>query len=591
MIYKNNWTIERVYTELQNDNVDLKTPFSFVDTLKTKNKNKKLSLGQIWFNLLLPEKYPLITDVVDKNRIDEILTDIYQKYDLKIATDVVNTLNKESFKLATISPSSLNIKNVISTSNFQKLKDEFLKNAETMTDSQFEKEGNKLLKELMDENVKDTPFIKALESGVSGKLSKDTFKTLMVSKGYCSDIVGNITKVPTAISDGYNIQDYYTAASEARNGFYVKTNAVRTPGYLARKATMAASNMKLTGKDCKTKKYLELYISQINVSTILNRYYIDAKNGEPILITKKNCDELIDTKINLRSPLYCKQKDGICPICYGTTAKSLDTTNIGILSAGALNMVAVNIMMGLRHKAQRFKIIDVDFKNTINNSSANITMLNKLLDIHKNDIYANKDNVIIQINLKDYSEPSYSDLPDKLNLPGMINVEFDNAIFGLPFNFNVDLFKPQNTTQKGKLFTFIYNKKELIMSKDKYIKSLNPELVSKLLDGTVKYIKDETLLLKSLVTEMPKMDLIHLELLVSIIFRNKKDLNSPARLSGYKSTQIVGVKDLPFITGSFISKLGFQDLNKAIKLSLIDENIDKPLSPIDRIMVRNSNYN
>ena len=589
MIYQNNWTIDKVYMELQKDDVNLTTPFSFIDTAKTANKNKKLSLGKIWFNLLLPSDYPLVTKTVDKNGINNILADIYQNYDLKIATDIVNTLNKESFKLSTISPSSLNIDNVIPTLNFQKLKTEFLKNSDTMTDSQFEKEGNKLLKELMTENVEDTPFIKALESGVSGKLSKGTFKSLMVSKGYCSDIVGNITKVPTAISDGYNIQEYYTAASEARNGFYVKTNAVRTPGYLARKATMAASNVKLTGTDCKTKKYLELFITKTNIGTILNRYH--SVNGKLVLITKDNSDKLINTKINLRSPLYCKQKNGICPICYGTTADSLDTINIGILSAGALNMVAVNVMMGLRHKAQRFEIIDVDFKNIIDNSTTNIIMLNKLLKIQKNNIYAAEDNIIIQIDLKEYSNPSYSDLPDKLDLPGMINIEFDNNIFSLPFNFNINLFKPENTTQKGKIFTFKYDKDNLIMTKDKYIKSLNPELVSKLLDGTVKYIKDETLLLKSLVTEMPKMGLTHLELLVSIIFRNKKDLNSPARLSGYKSTQIIGVKDLPFITGSFISKLGFQDLNKAIKTSLIDENIDKPLSPIDRIMVRNSNYN
>ncbi len=589
-LYQNNWTLKQVYTELQKDNVTLSTQFAFINTNKTKNKSKKLSLGKIWFNLLLPDDYPLILDSVDKNKINEILTDIYKKYDLKISTTIVNNLNREAFKLSTISPISLHVENVIPSSEFKKLKEQFVKDSENMTDNQFKNEANKLLTKLMTENVENTPFINALKSGVSGKLSKETFKILMVSKGYCSDIVGNITKVPTAISDGYNIKDYYTAASEARNGFYVKTNAVRTPGYLARKATMASAHIKLSGKDCKTKKYLELFVTKENSKTILNRYYVN-KKGELILITKDNINPLINKKINLRSPLYCKQKDGICPICYGETSKTLNTDNIGILASGALNMVAVNIMMGLRHKAERFEVIKVDFLNILNNSSANLVEINKLLDVQKNNIYAKKDNIIIQIDLKEYSTPSYSDLPDKLNLPGMINIEFDNEIISLPFNFNVDLFKPQNTSQTGQLFTFVYNKKDLIISKDKYMKSLNPELVSKLLDGTVKYIKDETLLLKSLVTEMPKMDLVHLELLVSIIFRDKKDPNQPARLTGYKNIQIVGVKDLPFITGSFISRLGFQDLNKAIKTSLVDENVGKPLSPIDRIMIRNSNYN
>jgi len=586
----NNWTINDIYKKLQNPDVNLKTPFSYVNKIKTKNRTKKLSLGKIWFNILLPDDYPLILDTVDKNKINEILTDIYKKYDLNIATNIVNTLNKEAFKLSTVSPISLSIDNVIPSEEFEKLKQDFIKNSENMTDKQFKNNANKLLKQIIKENVQDTPFIKALESGVSGKLSKETFKTLMVSKGYCSDIIGNITKIPKAVSDGYNVKEYYTAASEARNGFYVKTQAVRTPGYLARKATMAAANIKLDNKECKTKKYLNLTVTNTNIKTILNRYYVNDKD-ETILITKENSKDLINKKINLRSPLYCKSKNGICSICYGETAKQLNTDNIGILAAGALNMVAVNIMMGLRHKSERFEVIDVDFIDILKNSSANISELNNLLDIQKTNIYAKQDNIIIQIDLKNYSTSSYSDLPDKINLPGIINIEFENNITSLPFAFNVDLMKPDQMNQKGKIFTFTYNSGDLIISKDKYMKSLNPELVSKLLDGTVKYITNEIILLESLVKEMPKIGLVHLELLVSILFRDAKNLNKPARLSNYKNIKLVGVKDLPFITGSFISKLGFQDLNKAIKTSLIDENKGKQLSPIDKVMVRNNNYN
>jgi len=581
------WNLDQVYEKLQHPEINLKTPFAFSHKIKTKNKNKTLSLGKIWFNILLPDDYPLITFTVDKDKIDEILKDIYEKYDSNVATEVVNKLNKESFKLSTIAPISLNVENVIPSKKFEKMKKEFIEKAQNMTDNEFKTEANKLLDIIMKENIQDTTFSKALECGVSGKLSKETFKALMVSKGYCTDIVGNITRIPKAISDGYNIEEYYTAASEARNGFYIKTQAVRTPGYLARKATMAAANVKLDDKKCQTKRYLNLLVTKKNINTIQNRYYVDDKN-ELVLITKENSQKLINKKINLRSPLYCKNKDGICPICYGELANQLNTRNIGILAAGALNMVAVNIMMGLRHKSERFEIIDVNFKNILNKSSINI---DDLFDVKKTKIYAKRDNITIQIDLKEYSESSYSDLPDKITLPGIIDVEFDDFVTTLPFTFDVDLMKPKQTIQKGKIFTFIYNAGELVISKDKYTKSLNPELVSKLLDGNVKYIKDEVILLNSLVKEMPKMGLVHLELLVSILFRDAKNLNIPARLTNYKNVKIVGVKELPFITGSFISKLGFQDINKAIKLSLIDENKDKELSPIDRIMIRNNNYN
>jgi len=586
------WTLEKIYETLKDDKVNLTTQYGYANK-KTKNISIKMSLGRIWFNIMLPNNFRLINEPIDKSKIDEIVAELTTKHEPAEMSKILTNLNREAFKLSTISPNSISIDNVTPSDDFKLLKQEFMERAQNMSDEEFKEEGQKLVDILMKESVNDTSFVDALQSGISGKMSKKTFEILMVSKGYCSDINGNSIRVSSGVGDGYSIEDYYHAANEARNGFYVKTQAVRVPGYLSRTATMAASNIKIdnNSKGCNTKRYLILFVNPTNAKTLINRYIVDGE--DLVLLTKKNIKNYINKKIKLRSPLYCKNKDNnICPICYGKLSANLETDNIGILAAGALNMVTVNIMMGLRHKAERFEVIDVDFNDLIDKSSIDKESLSKILVIEKNKIYANKNNIQIQIDLNEYTN-NYSDLPDKMLFPGIIPIHFKNQVFTTPFNFDIYIMKPNLFESKGKLKTFTYDKGELIFSRDKYTSTLNPGIVDKLLNYSVKHIKDEQLLLNALVDEMPKMDLVHLEILVGNMFRDADNPNTPARLSNYKNVKIIGCKQLPFVTGTFINRLAFQDLNKAIKTSLVDadDNDQQKLSPIDKIIVRDSNYN
>ena len=67
------------------------------------------------------------------------------------------------------------------------------------------------------------------------------------------------------------------------------------------------------------KKYFELNVTEDLADLLIGRYYIDGTK----LIQIENQKDIINKKIKLRSPLYCKAENGICPICYGDLYKKL----------------------------------------------------------------------------------------------------------------------------------------------------------------------------------------------------------------------------------------------------------------------------
>jgi len=68
------------------------------------------------------------------------------------------------------------------------------------------------------------------------------------------------------------------------------------------------------------------------------------------LIDENNIDNLIGKKIKLRSPLYCKAKDGICITCAG---KQIERTGVdghlGMRACSVLYLKILNTYQKLSH--------------------------------------------------------------------------------------------------------------------------------------------------------------------------------------------------------------------------------------------------
>ena len=582
-------TVEEVYEKIKGgESLDKKMAYSHPE--KTGGKSMRLSLGRIWFNELLPDDWPIVNEPVTHEMMDSIIKKFIKKYDPEKTADLIGDIQREAFKIGTLSPSSFSIDTFIPPNEWIILKKEFQDKwrkmpKEEMDIKLFTKEADKLSKMLVKHMDKSGFKIQnVMNSGAKGDPVQD-WKALMLSKGFVLDIEGNIRgPIVEAQGDGYTPENYYNSAAQSRRTLYYKSTMTAKPGYLSRKVTMSNANIVIdtTRNDCRTRKYLELTVDSNNSKLLLNRYHI--VKGEIKKI--KDISDIEGKKIKLRSPVYCRAKKGICPICYGDHYKNLETKNIGILAGGAINMVAINSMMKLKHKSSQIEIIDVNFKNLIKSSREDLPTINKLIDIREKEIIA-KTNCTILLDKSDYDESTLIDTGEEIFIPGIFNLYVGeiskNKFISLPFNFQVHLSKPEDYVVDGKTIVLRYAPGEKILSQDYYTKQTEPSVIDRILGGALKYINSPEALIDAAHEQLPSLDLIHIELVVSNMFRLKDDATVPCRLSNYKDFQIIGIKKLPHIN-SWLTGLSFEDPNKAIKLALINSR-DNDMNPIEKILL------
>lgn len=577
------WSLDLVYEKLRDDEINLDTTFQYVNPAT--NKTIKLSLGRIWFNLLLPESFRLVNEPVNKDICDKIIKEILENYDTETASKHVTLIQKEAFKLATINPCSFSIEGFIPSEEWTNKKDKFIKEAPNMSDEDYEAQGDELMNELLEEmREKNVSILNGFDAKISGKFSPSLFKRLNVTRGDCTDMEGEIKRVVNSLNDGYSIEEHYTSSADARFGQYCKAVAVQQPGYLSRKVVMSSAGLKQSGSDCGSTRYVNIFANEQRAKFLIGRYFLNEKTKE--LEEIKDVDQILNKKIQLRSPIFCLQKDGICKTCYGKLAETLGSNNVGIIAGGAINDAAVNSMMKLRHQTSKSQTVKVDFSKILKESTIDRTLVDAYLNVEKTKI-TTKDNITIIIDLKDYNKNEFRDYSDHYYLPGLINIQVGNGKnaenITLPYTFYVKLSKPQTTEKDGSTLYLQYEKNVVLIEQEKYVKNTDSSIVSKLLDGVTKYINDPEILLQALTEEMSSIDSVHFETIISNMFRSKNDETVLGRHVNYKNVKIVGCKQLPHID-SWLTSLAFEDINKSIKQGLVN-NKQISNNPIEQTML------
>lgn len=353
--------LESVYKELEKDDVDLQTKYQY-KSKKTKHSAKTMSLGRIWLNTILPDTYLLIDEPVDKAVSNRIFLELLNTFGPEVTSDVLTRLSKETFKLSTLDPVTFDSKNLVLSESIKKSKKNKLSNVSDPVEfatKQLEL-GNELVNELSE---KKDGIADIVNAGV-GKASPIDMSVLMIAKGSTLDIEGNISKpIKSAVSDGFTLKEYYSTAGESRRNLHIRSVGASRPGAISREIAYAVSGIVLSRDDCKTRKYLEIN-GQENHNKIIGRYWFNPITNTEIIVTEKT--KFPTGFIKLRSPLYCRDRKGICKICYGDMANMIDTKNIGMLSANVLNKVGVEVYsMAARHKSTQISVGKTNFNNDL----------------------------------------------------------------------------------------------------------------------------------------------------------------------------------------------------------------------------------
>jgi len=214
--------------------------------------------------------------------------------------------------------------------------------------------------------------------------------------------------------------------------------------------------------------------------------------------------------------------------------------------------------------------------------------VNEVFDIQKNEMLA-KYKCSVLIDQKEYKE--IIETAKYYTLPGILMFyfpEFDDYS-QIVLNYNIDLMKSSDTEIEKKNITINYEKNQTVIHKDYYPDDVDIRMIINLLQGRVKYIKDPIILLNMLRTMLPRVDSVHLELLISNMFRNSDDNSKRCRLTGnYKDNVIIGQTAQPF-EDSWESAMMYRNIDKAINKGLINKQPTEE-NPIEKIANEQFNF-
>lgn len=301
------------------------------------------------FNECLPKDYPEIKDVVNRERLMEILNDIKDNYSEEITVNILDNIKKIGFKFATLLGCTLS------------LDDFYIEGASKFRDDLYKGNIRDQLTSISDPTIID--FLRdnfnyafMIDSGARG--SWDQVKQMLLTRGFISNFDGEILPLPikNSLVEGLTEEEFFYSTYGCRKGLLDVALNTGTSGYLSRKLIFTCANLQIDEslEDCGTQDLLEVEVkSNRKAKMLINRYYLD--NGILNLITKNNYKDLINKTVNIRSPILCKSPK-ICHICYGDLYKRLNSKFIGIIAAQTLGERGTQLVLRTFHTSGSAKI-------------------------------------------------------------------------------------------------------------------------------------------------------------------------------------------------------------------------------------------
>jgi DNA-directed RNA polymerase subunit beta' len=308
------------------------------------------SVGRILFNDLLPADYPFVNKEIDRKRLNILVDDFIQTYDMSMLPPVLDKIKTFGFKYTTYSGTTWGIDDVV----VPKGKTDVIGKAKGQSDlimTQFN-EGLLTEEERMRKNIEIWHKAKNdVEKLIPGSLNKmgsvfDMFTSgargsiaqitqMAGMKGLISSSTGTIEfPILSCSKEGLTPIEYFITTHGSRKGLTDTALNTAKAGYLTRKLFVVAQDVMVNEDDCGTKDSIEIKkqtASGIEIplsKNIRGRVIaedISSPDGKLLfkkghLLTKQEAlkvEEAGVISVKTRSPLSCKSIRGVCAQCYG----------------------------------------------------------------------------------------------------------------------------------------------------------------------------------------------------------------------------------------------------------------------------------
>ncbi|MFH0731937.1 MAG: DNA-directed RNA polymerase subunit beta' [Candidatus Omnitrophota bacterium] len=361
------------------------------DTIKVRIKDQiiETTTGRVLFNEIIPEGYRYVNECLNKSKIQDIITECYNKFGQERTIVLLDDLKQLGFNWATLAGLSISVDDLVLSTEKEKI---IKKAYEQVSDveSQYKRGfitdrerynkivdiwthatdtvSEKVLNSLGDFN----PIFMMADSGARG--SKQQIRQLAGMRGLMAKPSGEIIENPITASfrEGLTVLEYFISTHGARKGLADTALKTADSGYLTRRLVDVAQDVIISEDDCNTLNGIltsaiiegdevvvplkERIIGRValdNIVDIITDKTV-AKAGEMIDEEKaKNIEAAGIEKIRIRSVLTCESSRGVCAKCYGrnlATGKIVELGEaVGVIAAQSIGEPGTQLTMRTFH--------------------------------------------------------------------------------------------------------------------------------------------------------------------------------------------------------------------------------------------------
>ena len=543
-------------------------------------RRRKTSMGRAIFNSCFPPDFEFINDLVTKKVVKETVDKLFDKYDDNIVRESVSRLEKVGFKFATIMSPTISLDQIELPDEIYQLKKDLDKASTEEADTILRKMEKILKKHLQDKGIYDL-----VESGSSKGWGGPM--QILVAKGIVSDPTGKILDpIKGSFSDGLNNTEFFNQTYGSRRGIIDRVHNTAETGYFSRQLAYVLDSVELnrTVRDCRTDRTMDLKLDKDLMSRMYGRYIIEKGKVEPFNAADHKNGDII----NLRTPIYCLTPK-VCHICYGRLVERHKSPYIGMIASQTIGERGTQLIMRTFHTGGAVEIRRKDMLKDISDNEPMLTetAAKKYIEQQESFLVTKKD-CVLTIDLSTY------DMNNDIRIDNgriwvkslLCQVDYDDIQFSIALDYPVEL-QARNMEKVGREALKLY------FSANSYILEVTLEAVdiekqvnyvTRLLAGREVY-KDVSHLFRKLFAvykEMSDMDIVHLEVLISNVLRNRSDTSIPARLGKTWDPIMINFKEIVFTTG-FVHSVAFEDIRKAVWTGLTADRKFEP-SILERVV-------
>ncbi|WP_341653520.1 DNA-directed RNA polymerase subunit beta' [Blattabacterium cuenoti] len=355
------------------------------------------TVGRVLFNQVVPKKVGFINESLTKKSLREIIGKILHLTDVPTTANFLDDIKELGFYNAFKGGLSFGLGDIIIPDNKKKMVHNAIKQVDnvkmnynmglitnnerynqvidiwTNTNAML---TEKVMKYMREDRKGFNPVYMMLDSGARG--SKEQIRQLSGMRGLMAkpqktgSSGGEIIENPilSNFREGLSILEYFISTHGARKGLADTALKTADAGYLTRRLVDAAQDVIIKIEDCKTLRGLEIsalkkneeivetlfdrILGRISLNEIYQNNRLIISSGEMI---DEKIAEIIDKSgieiVEVRSPLTCEAKMGICSKCYGRNLSTGEIVKkgeaVGVIAAQSIGEPGTQLTLRTFH--------------------------------------------------------------------------------------------------------------------------------------------------------------------------------------------------------------------------------------------------